>query len=382
VTRPQAVHGLSSIWHSASAVTSPEKRPVLHIVPALFDAKDGVIGGAERYVLELARHMADAVPTRLVTFGERAREERLGALDIRVIGDPWYVRAQRSNPVSPAVLGEVRRAGVVHCHQQHVVSSSLAAAAGRLFRRRVFCTELGGGGWDVSAYVSTDRWYHGHLHISEYSRRVAGHSGQGSARVIFGGVDTTRFSPDPATPRDGTVLFVGRILPHKGINDFVDALAPDVPAEIIGPAPDARYYDELQRRASGKRIRFRTECDDGAVVDAYRRAACVVLPSVYRDMYGGETRVPELLGQTLLEGMACSTPGICTDVASLPEVIEHGRTGLVVPPNDTTALGAAVRWMLKHPDDRERMGERGRTRVLDRFGWPTVVRRCLEAYAA
>ena len=47
---------------------------VVHLVPALFDSHDGIIGGAERYVLELARHMAEVVPTRLVTFGTRARK--------------------------------------------------------------------------------------------------------------------------------------------------------------------------------------------------------------------------------------------------------------------------------------------------------------------
>ncbi|HVJ95464.1 MAG TPA: glycosyltransferase family 4 protein, partial [Acidimicrobiia bacterium] len=268
---------------------SPER--VLHIVPALFDANDGVIGGAERYVLELARHMANVVPTRLVTFGDRSRDERTGTLEIRVIGGPWYVRGQRSNPVSSAVLGEVRRARVVHCHQQHVAASSLAALTARLLRRRVFCTELGGGGWDISAYISTDRWYDGHLHISEYSRRIAGHSRREWAQVVFGGVDASRFSPDERTPRDIPVLFVGRILPHKGINDLVDAIDPDVKAWIVGPATSAAYLEELRRRATGKQIEFVTDCDDDALVAAYRRAACVVLPSVYRDMYGGETRV-------------------------------------------------------------------------------------------
>ena len=367
----------------------PDLRPaggapdtVVHLVPALFDASDGIIGGAERYVFELARHMADVVPTRLVTFGNRAREERAGSLEIRVIANPWLVRGQRSNPVSAAVSGEVRRAAVVHCHQQHVLASSLAAVTARMLGRRVFCTDLGGGGWDVSAYVSTDRWYHGHLHISEYSRRVAGHQGKPWAHVVLGGVDSSRFSPGPPAERDGTVLYVGRLLPHKGVNDLIDALDPDVPAQIIGPAPDPRYLEELRSRAAGKRIRFRPDCDDEALVMAYRRAACVVLPSVYRDIYGGETRVPELLGQTLLEAMACGTPGLCTDVASLPEVVDHGRTGLVVPPNDVGALRAAIRWMRNHPDERLRMGERGRSRVIERFNWATVVRRCIEAYAA
>jgi glycosyltransferase involved in cell wall biosynthesis len=355
---------------------------VLHLVPALFDASDGIIGGAERYVFELARHMAEAVPTRLVTFGRHAREERIGALQLRVIPNPWLVRGQRSNPVSAAVIDEVRRARVVHCHQQHVAASSLAALTARLFRRRVFCTELGGGGWDVSSYVSTDRWYHGHLHISEYSRRVAGHDHAPWAHVVSGGVDAERFSPDPAVVRNGMVLFVGRMLPHKGVHDLIDALDADVAAEIIGPAPDSRYLDELQTRARGKQVRFRSGCDDQAVVDAYRRAACVVLPSVYKDLYGGETRMPELLGQSLLEGMACGAPGLCTDVASLPEVIAHGETGLVVPPNDPSALRAALRWMRAHPEERARMGERARRRAVERFNWQAVVRRCLELYAA
>lgn len=356
--------------------------PVLHLVPALFDAGDGIVGGAERYVLELARHMAAEVPTRLVTFGRRERTERMGALEIRVIGHPWYVRGQRSNPVAAALIGEVRRAGVVHCHQQHVVMSSLAALVARLHRTRVFCSDLGGGGWDLSAYVSTDRLFHGHLHISEYSRTVFGHRDWPRARVIFGGVDTEKFSPDPAGTDDGPVLFVGRLLPHKGINDLVDAIDAGIRAEIIGSAQDPRYFQELERRASGKAVTFRLECDDAQLVCAYRRASCVVLPSVYKDMYGRETRVPELLGQTLLEGMACGRACIATAVASLPEVVEHGVTGLVVPPNDPPALREAMHWMAAHPGERRTMGERGRQRVLDRFTWPRVVRQCLEAYAA
>jgi len=331
-------------------------------------------------VFELARHMAELAPTRLVTFGARARHERIGPLELRVIPDPWFVRGQRSNPISTALLGEVGRADIVHCHQQHVAASSLAAAVARVLGRRVFCTELGGGGWDVSAYVSTDRWYHGHLHISEYSRTVAGHQSVPWARVILGGVDAVRFSPGPTAARAGNVLFVGRILPHKGINDLIDALEPGMPAEIIGPAPHARYLQELQQRAAGKRVRFRSDCTDAELVDAYRRAACVVLPSVYTDMYGGVTKVPELLGQALLEGMACGAPAICTDVASLPEVVEHGVTGLVVPPNDPMALRAAICWIRAHPAEAREMGRAARQRVATMFKWDTVVRRCLDAY--
>lgn len=355
-------------------------RHVLHVVPALFDAQDGIVGGAERYALELARHMADVVPTRLLTFGEREREERVGPLAIRVIGSPWFVRGQRSNPVSTALIDEVRRARVVHCHQQHVVMSSLSAVVARLSRVRVFCTDLGGGGWDISAYVSTDRWFHGHLHISEYSRKIAGHDAAPWAHVVFGGVDAVKFSPGPAEARDGTVLFVGRLLPHKGINDLIDALEPGMRAEIIGTIANQSYFAELKRRASGKDVLFRTDCDDRALVEAYRRALCVVLPSVYRDLYGNVTKVPELLGQTLLEGMACGAPGICTDVASLPEVVEHGVAGFVVPPNDPPALRNAIRNLLDDPARAADMGRRGRERVSSLFTWTGVVNDCLRLY--
>ena len=226
----------------APTATSPQAgrmngRPlVLHIVPALFQddgAGDGATGGAERYVLELARHMALQVPTRLVTFGARDRTERLGALDIRVIGNAYHVRGQRFNPFAPALLGEVLRASIVHCHQNHTVAATASALLSRVSGRRVFATDLGGGGWDLSSYVSTDRLYHGHLHISRYSRHVSGHDGNPSAHIVWGGVDHDRFSPGTAERRH--VLFVGRLMPHKGTDLLVRALPPSMAAVIFSP---------------------------------------------------------------------------------------------------------------------------------------------------
>ncbi|MBC8030776.1 MAG: glycosyltransferase family 4 protein [Pyrinomonadaceae bacterium] len=355
---------------------------VLHIVPALFGHDDGVVGGAERYALELARHMAEETPTTLVSFGDRERHETVGELKIHVIGAPWYVRGQRTNPVSLSLISELRKADVVHCHQQHVLASSLAAVVGKFTGRRVFVSDLGGGGWDVSAYVSTDRWYRGHLHISEYSRMTFGQAGKPWAHVILGGVDTAKFSPDETARRDGTVLFVGRLLPHKGVNDLVSGIAPDMPLELIGQAGDPKFLEDLKALAAGKRVTFRHDCNDAELVQAYRKALCVVLPSVYKTMYGAESRVPELLGQTLLEGMACGTPAICTDVASMPEVVEDGVTGFVVPPNDGAALDQKLRWLRDHPEEARTMGEAARRRVLENFTWPQVVRRCLEVYSA
>ena len=352
---------------------------VLHVVPALFGS-GGVVGGAERYALELARNMATAVPTRLLTFGDHERSFVEDALPIRVIGRTRYVRGQKFNPFSLSVLPELRGADIIHCHQKHIAISTFLGMAGRAARKRVFVTDLGGGGWDISSYVNTDRLFNGHLHISEYSRRVFRHSANRRARVIGGGVDVEKFSPTERE-RENRVLYVGRLLPHKGIDVLIRAMPADLELEIIGRPYDSRYFNDLQRLAEGKRVTFRQDCEAAELIDAYRSALCIVLPSVYTDMYGATTTVPELLGQTLLEGMACGTPAIGTDVASIPEIIQEGASGFIVSPSDPIALGDRIARLAADRELVRRMGLGARERVLAGFRWDDVVGRCLEAYS-
>jgi glycosyltransferase involved in cell wall biosynthesis len=354
---------------------------VVHTVPMLF-GPSGTIGGAERYAYELARHMAASVPTTLLSFGEQPREETTENLRVKVLGCPWKVRGQSHNPVALGLLPELLRADVVHCHQLHILTSSISALVARATGRRVFTSDLGGGGWDVSAYVSTDRWYHGHLHISEYSRRISGHGGRPWAEVIYGGVDSAKFHPVPRAIRRGRpALFVGRLMSHKGVGYLVQAATREVPVTLIGQPYDDAFLRELRDLAAGRPVTFRHDVRDTELVDAYQQALCVVLPSVYRAADGSETHAPELLGQTLLEGMACGIPAICTDVASMPEIVQDGVSGFVVPPNDAAAIRDKLAWLDAHPEQAARMGEAARKRVLEKFGWADVVERCLAAYA-
>lgn len=355
---------------------------VVHLVPALFDAKDGVVGGAERYVHELARHMARVVPTRLVTFGSRPGVRKVEELEIQVLGPARAIRGQASNPMARGMLAALGGARVVHCHQQHVVVSSLAALWCRATGRRVFVSDLGGGGWDVSGYISTDSWYHGHLHLSAYSRSVFGHERRRNAHVIYGGVDVGKFSPATTALNNSQpyVLFVGRWVPHKGIHDLIEALPPGLALNIVGHPYDRDYAASLERQAKGRAVSFITECADADLVTWYRGAACLVLPSVYRLPDGSETRVPELLGQTLIEAMACGTPVIATRVASLPEVVTDGVTGLLAAPNNSADLRRCLERIRDRPDEAAEMGRNGRADVVRRFTWPSVVERCLAIY--
>jgi glycosyltransferase involved in cell wall biosynthesis len=352
---------------------------VLQLVPALF-GEGGIFGGVERLAFELARHMAERTPTTLVTFGENERRERVGKLNLRILGHPFYVRGQRNNPISTGLFSELRQADVVHCHQQHIVASSAAALFCRLTRRRVYVSDSGGGGWDISGYISTDRWYDGHLHVSNFSRKVFGHTDKPFAHVTYGGTDATKFCPDPTVRRERTVVYAGRLLPHKGVNYLVEAVPATVKLRLIGREADQRFLADLLRLAQGKSVTIEQNCDDAELIAAYREAACAVLPSVYRDMYGGETVIPELLGQTVLEAMACGTPVICTAVASMPELVIDGVNGFLVPPNDPVTLRERICWLLEHPSEAAEMGQAARQRVLDQFTWPAVVERCLAIY--
>lgn len=352
---------------------------VLHIVPALF-GNNGIVGGAERYVMELARHMSMVTPTKLLSFGKQSRQEIVGNLNIRVLDNVWYVRGQNQNPFSKSIIKELLAADVIHCHQQHILASSFSALIARITGKKVFVTDLGGGGWDISGYISTDNWYHGHLHISNYSKKIFKHSDNATAHVIYGGIDTEKFSPDAQIKKENYVLFVGRQLAHKGINYLISAMPPDLKLMIVGQPYDEKYHKDLLALAKDKQVIFRHDCNDQDLVQAYRQALCIVLPSVYRTMYNEETLVPELLGQTLLEGMACGIPAICTDVASMPEIVNNNINGFVVPPNDPVSLQEKIIWLSQHPQQSSEFGIAARNRVLDHFSWPQVVARCLAIY--
>jgi glycosyltransferase involved in cell wall biosynthesis len=324
--------------------------------------------------------MSSRAPVTLLSFGSRDKSFREGSLSVRILGRPWQVRGSRFNPVSLRVLPEVLRHDVIHCHQRFVLVSQLAAIAGCGSRRPVFVTDLGGGGWNLAQRLPVERCYRGFLHISEYSRRISDQQDEPRARVIFSGVDTGKFTPDSAEPKTGGLLFVGRLLPHKGIDRVLAALPADIRMDIVGQPYHREYRALLGELARGKQVFFHEDFDDRRLLEAYRRSRAVVLPSLYRDYYGNETVVPELMGQTLLEGMSCGIPAICTNVAAMPESVVDGVTGYVVPPDDLEAMRRAIVALCTEENLAARMGAAARERMVAHFTWEAVVDRCLDAY--
>jgi glycosyltransferase involved in cell wall biosynthesis len=347
---------------------------VCHVSPTYF-APESILGGGERFAEELARAMAARAEVKLVSFGRRPLRERPAPRYERVILKSWS-RAPLA-PVSAALFRELAGADIVHCHQYFVLPTFLAALAGKLRGSRVFVSDLGGGAWTPGYQIDQSRWIAAHLPISRYAARALPGRNQRHT-VIYGGVDLARYPMRPELAHDGSVVFLGRLLPHKGIHVLIGGLPEGVTLHVIGSAQDADYLARLRELAAGKDVRFHLTLADAEVVPYLQRAMALVHPTPVAA--NGDAGVHELFGLALVEAMACGCPVVASDAASLPEIVEHDKSGLLVPPNDPAAIATALLRLAADRDLWRRLSQGARARVEERFTWEQVVERCLAAY--
>jgi glycosyltransferase involved in cell wall biosynthesis len=334
-----------------------------------------MIGGGERYPTSLAQAMTNYVETVLISFGANRLSLKQGKLRIEI----YPAIGSLDNPVSYSFLKELARADIVHCHQYRTYATNLAISLGAALGKRIFVTDHGGGGSHyITGRVPLSKLVNAFLPVSAFSTKSLPPLKR--TQVIYGGVEEEFLEKTPDREREKKVLFVGRILPHKGINYSIEAVDENIPLEIIGRVYNQEYFALLQELAKHKQVRFITDASDDAIREAYRSALVTVLPSVYVDINSTRHPAPELLGLVLLESMACGTPVICTNVGGMPEIVREGVTGFIVPPNDAIALREKIHWLLDHPDKARQMGQKARAEVLKNFTWDSVAKRCLEAY--
>ncbi len=214
-------------------------------------------------------------------------------------------------------------------------------------------------------------------------------------RVIPNGIDTVQYAPDRRTdvvdrlgidPARPSVAFVGRITRQKGVPHLLRAAAnfdPKAQLVLLAGAPDT---PELAAESAAAVDRLRAERDGVVwvqemlpreeVIQVLTHATVFCCPSIY-----------EPQGIVNLEAMACETAVVASAVGGIPEVVQDGRTGLLVdydeadPDGFERGLAEAVNTLVADPDRAATMGLAGRARAVEEYGWDALARRTAEVYA-
>jgi colanic acid/amylovoran biosynthesis glycosyltransferase len=213
--------------------------------------------------------------------------------------------------------------------------------------------------------------------VSDYNRRhlveLAGEATAPKIRRLYNGIDQSRFffqrQTDASPSEPPLFLAVGRLIGKKGFAHLVEACrilrdrGVASRCVIIGEGPD-RDALLAQVRVAGLegQVELAGAQPQEAVIAAMRWASAMVLPCMV-SASGDRDGLPTVL----LEALAFGLPAISTTVAGIPEIIEHERSGLLVPPEDPARLAKAMMRLLADPGLRQRLRREGRAKAEKNF---------------
>jgi len=199
------------------------------------------------------------------------------------------------------------------------------------------------------------------------------HLAPGQIRVVPLGVDTGLFAPSGSRVPGRLVAVASADRPLKGVVHLLEAVAKlrvERPVELhlvarLDPhGPTRRHITEL---GLDDAVTVSSDLSDEALATLLASAQVMCVPSLY-----------EGFSLPTVEAMSCGTPVVASRAGALPEVV--GDAAVLVAPGDPEAIAAAVGALLDGPDERARLGTRGRERVLALYSWASVARRTVEAY--
>lgn len=178
-----------------------------------------------------------------------------------------------------------------------------------------------------------------------------------------------------------TVLTVGRLVERKGIRYLIDAmklLPEDLNAElvIVGGGPLKTELEAyIREKGQGLRVKFAGKVSEQELVDYYRKASVYAQPAIFDSR--GDT---EMLGVVMLEAMHYGVPVVASNVGGIPDVVQDGETGLLVPQKDPKALALAIEKLLGDQKLADKMASNARKQLDVNFSWDNILDIILKAY--
>jgi glycosyltransferase involved in cell wall biosynthesis len=294
-----------------------------------------------------------------------------------------YARTMLNQALYQPSLVRLRGVDVVHVfaasYWSFVLAPAPAILAARHFGKRVVLNYHSGEAED-----HLERWgplVHPFLRMadaivvpSEYLREIFARYGH-EALVIPNILDLSRFGYRERAPLRPRLLSTRNLEPYYDIGNTLEVfaqLAPRLPEATLDIAGYGSQEERLRRQAASQgadRIRFHGRVEPSAMPALYDRAHIFLNSSVVDNQ-----------PLSVLEAMAAGLPVVTTPTGDIPALIQHGETGLLVPPGDPAAMAKAVIALLENPAGARRMARRARARV-EEHGWPRVRERWLDAYA-
>lgn len=286
------------------------------------------------------------------------------------------------------IAREAREFGATHLHAHSSHAQALALLASRfggpgyvLSTRRV--------DFEVRRHL-LNRWKYGKgialfIAISEAVRAVLLRFGVGEERirVVPSGVELRPPQPGEGMefreelglqPGELLVGNVAHLADHKGQRYLVEAIP-----TVLRECPQARFVivgqGELEKPL--KQLAHDLGLGDRLIFTGFRADVPAVLEAL--DLFVMSSHL-EGLGTIVLDALAAGKPVVATRAGGIPEMIEDGRHGLLVPPRDPAALGQAILRVLRAPDRAASLAEQGRLRVLEQYSADAMVEGNLAAY--
>lgn len=282
-------------------------------------------------------------------------------------------------PVGYAVWWAARRTGapyLVYVNGGDVLRELVKARGWfkRHVARRIFGASVG--------VVANSRWT---ATVTEDLMREIGVRRPPPVAAIDLGTDPDHFRPDADTGAlrqrlalgSGPLLLtVARLVPHKGQDMAIEALAsiaPDFPDSrylLVGGGRDRARLEALARSLGiGDRVIFAGMLTDSEIAEAYATATVYVGPSRLDRGINVEG-----FGISFIEAAASGTPSVAGDSGGVRSAVRDGETGFVIPPTDVKAIASALRTLLTDRARREQMGRAARAAVESHYNWARVAR--------